>query len=227
MDAREAAGVLAQCKWLRDEIKGWEAAAKDVLRRQLAAGEKKAAIAPDGQVLGFATMANGKRSMHIDNAAGFLAWVQQRYPTEVEQTVRPAFVAKCQENVLKYGALIDGKGEVCPHVSLAQGDPYATTTLNELADYLIRERFKARPALEAVTPQSEYDPTEALIADGDYVVADISGRDVGDELPVNIEAQDHEQPPDLEDDQVGPPNWGESNTFETSDAVRLRRGSTE
>jgi hypothetical protein len=222
MDAREAAGTLAMCKWLKDQVKTWEAAAKDVLSHALTTGEKSAAISPDGQVLGFVTAAKGKRSMKIDNEAGFLAWVQQRYPTEVEQSVRPAFVKACQEKTLKYGALIDGAGEVCPHVSLHEGDGYTMVTLNELADYLIRERFKARPALDAVTPKSELPGASEHISEAqDYDAGTIVPVAEGDSASAAAE-----QPPDLEDEQVGPPNWGESNTFETSDAVRLRRGET-
>lgn len=206
MNAREAAGVLAQCKWLRDNISRWEAAAKDVLARELVAGERIAAIAPDGTNLGSVTRTMGARSMQVDNEAGFVAWVEQRYPTEIERVVRPAFLKLCGEKVKSLGALPDANGEMCPHVSRAQADPYAKVTLADDADMQMLRMVLQRPLMEVITPESELSTDT-----GDVQLTQYEGRPWVDEPPEEF----------IEE---GPPNWAESNTFESSPAVKDKRG---
>jgi len=99
--------MLAQCKWLRDQIAVWERQAKGVISRELEGGERTNAVAADGTVIGSGTRAEGARSMQIDNEEGFLMWVKSRYPHEVVETVRPAFVKLAAEKVKVLGALPD------------------------------------------------------------------------------------------------------------------------
>src|SRR5436305_14538383 len=110
MSKREAAGVLAQTKWLKDQIKGWEDAAKSVLLHALEGGERTKAVAPDGTELGKVSIVEGRKTMRIDNEEGFLMWVKSRYPHEIVETVRPAFVKLCEDKVKKLGGLPDANG---------------------------------------------------------------------------------------------------------------------
>jgi hypothetical protein len=264
VDKREAAGVLAQTKWLKDQIKGWEAAAKDVLMGELQAGERATATAPDGAKLGYVTKANGKRTMQIDNEDGFLAWVQMRYPSEIVQSIRPAFVKKLQERALDKGALIDAKGEVCPHVSIVYGDEYTFVTLDKLADILITQSIQQRKLMDVITPPSELPAgtinPDDVISDRTVYACPDCGAEVDQPHADNChawmlmregavyEAQLWERgemqdtttaytqvaqnapvdpEPDLSDEQVGPPNWGDSNTFEADLNVQRKRGNPE
>lgn len=210
MDKRDAAGILAQTKWLKDRIKEWEESAKAVLLQELDEGEKTTAVSPSHNKLGFVTKAKGKRGMVINNEAGFLAWVQMRYPTEVEQSVRPAFIKLCQEKVVKLGGLPDANGELCPHVSLSQGEPYTFVTLDEFAGALIGQEIMQRKLMDVITPASELPSPPTHTPAEDHPGFD---DDMGDIDPE----------PEL-DDEMGPPNWPESSTFEQSDSVRQRRG---
>jgi hypothetical protein len=229
--ARKAAGVLAQCKWLRDRISKWESQAKGVLAQELSGGERTKAIAMDGTEIGSVTRAEGARSMQIDNQDGFLAWVKQRYPTEVEETVRPAFVRLCAEKVKLLGALPDANGELCPHVSMARAEPKASVSLGDNDKALIEDMFMHRhmpEVMEAMEfrqippgilpPQQdsagEWEVYEGPLEDTTAAFGD-PHRPVG-----TIPDGTVEQPPFIEE---GPPNWPESNTFETSDAVHQRR----
>jgi hypothetical protein len=212
MDERQAAGVLAQCKWLRDQIKIQEDAAKAVLARHKLGGERVAAIMPDGTPLGTVTIAQGARTMQIDNEEGFLSWVQQRYPTEVIRSVRPAFIKQCGDRVKADGVLTDANGEVCPHVSLVTGDPKPTTNLSKDAALLLQQMIERRYLPDML----EY----PAIEQGE-IVAEIV--EVRQNASVEEEPDLGEPEPDLED--MGPPHWRESSTFENSDVVRQRRGT--
>lgn len=202
--ARKAAGILAQCKWLRDNISKWEARAKDVLAHELEGGERTKAVAPDGTVIGSVTRAEGARSMQIDNEMGFLMWVKQRYPHEVVETVRPAFIKLCAEKVKVLGALPDANGELCPHVSLVRGDPKASVTLSGNDRLLIEQMFMHRHMPEVMDMMAPVALPESI-----------------DSPEQGVGGPGHNDPePFIEE---GPPNWPESNTFETSEAVRQRR----
>lgn len=127
---------LALCKWLRDRIREWEASAKAEL--QMLPGERKAAVI-NGHNLGYVTLANGRKSVSVDDETAFLAWIEARWPSEVEKTVRPAFRKKMLDLALKRGALIDGDGVVCEAVSVRQGDPYPLPQLSDDADIYISD----------------------------------------------------------------------------------------
>lgn len=234
--ARKAAGVLAQCKWLRDRISEWERQAKGVLAQELSGGERTKAIAMDGTEIGSVTRAEGARSMSIDNEQGFLAWVKQRYPTEVEETVRPAFVKLCAEKVKLLGALPDANGELCPHVSMARAEPKASVSLGDNDKALIEQMFMQKhiPDVMSQLTAGTDEVTVDVGPSGNAVIAQAGEWEVyegpledttaafGDpHRPIGtIPDGTVEQPPFIEE---GPPNWPESNTFETSDAVHQRR----
>lgn len=229
MSAREAAGVLAQCKWLRDNIHRWEEAAKNVLAEELAPGERTAAIAPDGTNLGMVTRTTGARSMTINNEAGFIAWVAQRYPTEVERVVRPAFVKLCTEKVKAIGALPDANGEICPHVGLDVSEPWNMVKLSDTADMEMVRMISYQRLMDVVTPKSLLIAPE-LPETQDIPLEQYEGRpwvDTAEEAAGGSGLNEIYDGP-MEDTtqgfiEEGPPNWLESNTFETSDEIRKRR----
>jgi hypothetical protein len=237
-ESRRAAGILAQCKWLRDQIGVWERQAKGVIARELEGGERTKAVAADGTIIGAVTRAEGARSMQIDNEEGFLMWVKSRYPHEVVETVRPAFVKLCAEKVKVLGALPDANGELCPHVSLVRGEPTISARLGEQDKAVIEDMFMHRHVSEVMAEVAPPTPVgtiesgliRSVPADEEWEVytghlddttqaAVAYAQSVADALPpVSNDTPDPE--PFIEE---GPPNWPDSNTFETSDPVRQRR----
>lgn len=127
--------TLLLCKWLRDRIKVWETQAKAELGMR--PGERLAGEIGSSH-LGFVTLARGKRSTRVDEDA-FTEWVAQRWPTEIVQSVRPAFRAKLLSQALDRGAVIDDDGVVCEAVTVGSGEPYPTTQLDEQADTTVAE----------------------------------------------------------------------------------------
>lgn len=224
-EARRAAGILAQCKWLRDQITVWERQAKGVLSRELTGGERTKALAADGTEIGSVTRAEGARSMSIDNEEGFLMWVKSRYPHEVVETVRPAFVKNCAEKVKVLGALPDANGELCPHVSMVREEPRVSARLSDQDRAVIEDMFMHRHMPEVMADMEpkaieaepvplwdrEFGALQEAVAPGTNVppCQDVSGAGNNDDPEPFIEE--------------GPPNWPDSNTFETTDAVKQRR----
>jgi hypothetical protein len=158
--------------------------------------------------------------------------VKQRYPTEVEETVRPAFVRLCAEKVKLLGGLPDANGELCPHVSMARAEPKASVSLGDNDKALIEQMFMRghiADVMSELTPaQRDSAVAGVLKAEHDWVSEPYTGpledttAAFGDpHRPVGtIPDGTVEQPPFIEE---GPPNWPESNTFETSEAVHQRR----
>jgi hypothetical protein len=127
MTNRTAAAKLAVCKWIRDQVGKWEDEAKAELT-DMVAGDRQAALLA-GYKIGTVTMCEGKRGFRVidDNRLG--EWVAARWPENVETAVqiRPAFMRVLADRTLKYGALIDDDGEVCPWAELRHGEPYLMT----------------------------------------------------------------------------------------------------
>ena len=127
MTNRTAAAKLAVCKWIRGQVGKWEAEAKAELS-DMVAGDRQAALLA-GYKIGTVTMCEGRREFRIVDDNRLAEWVAERWPDEVEHIVqvRPAFLQILLDRTLKYGALIDNNGDVCPWAELRHGEPYLMT----------------------------------------------------------------------------------------------------
>lgn len=143
MSERDAAAKLALCRWLKNRIAEWEQEARAELGDKVP-GEREAAIL-DGHKIALVTMCEGRRTFDVVDEDGYLTWVMERWPTEIEHVVRvrPAFEAKLKDTALKHGALIDEEGEVCPAVDVGYGVPYPMTKLTPEADEVIERAISA------------------------------------------------------------------------------------
>lgn len=129
--------TLALCRWLKDHVRDWEDEAKRELG--LLPGERKAAVI-DGHVLGHISMAKGRKTAKVVDEAALLAFVKDRYPTEVEvqERVAPAFLKQLLDGVAKRGALIDSDGVVIGGlIDIVEGAPYPVSKLADDADDVI------------------------------------------------------------------------------------------
>ncbi len=89
-----------------------------------------------GVLVAQATRAKGAQRVRVTDQAGLAAWVQERWPTEVETTitVNPAFLEVLKGKAKRLGALIDDDGEVCPHMEIVVGDPSVRLTVDKDVD---------------------------------------------------------------------------------------------
>jgi hypothetical protein len=115
-------GLPAEVQWatirdLEGRVRIAKAAVNGTLLRSLAVGAARP-VAIDGTTLGKVQV---KRTpdVVIENESEFLEWVRANYPTEVYETVRPAFRDHVIEEAKTNGALPPG-------VALVEGDPYVS-----------------------------------------------------------------------------------------------------
>jgi hypothetical protein len=222
VDKREAAAVLAQCKWLKDNIKRWEDAAKTVLSHELSPGERAAAVDAEGTQLGFAAMVAGRREVKINDEHAFTAWVAQRWPTEMSQQIKPEFRAKLFDQAKTLGGVPDPvDGTVCPFVAVVGYDPFPKVTLSEWADSVLTQRIKQKKLMDVITP-----PSELPAPEGTRETAEMYRSDPPAAQHISPETQLSDSPtvepePELDPE---PGTWDEPTTFESSHAVRQRRG---
>lgn len=82
----------------------------------------------DNEVLGKATMSKGRTKLTVTDAEKLLEWVKATHPTEIVESVNPAFLKALESRAkdMGLGAVIDGEGEVVPGVSITEGEPFVS-----------------------------------------------------------------------------------------------------
>lgn len=116
---REAAALLAALAAHRHDIEDLEREVRAVA--DVSYGDEKVAGVVDGVVIG--TTGRYERRPNepftVLDKTGFVEWVKSRYPTEVVETVRPAFLKELADRAEKScGVLLDENGEPCEAVKL-------------------------------------------------------------------------------------------------------------
>lgn len=79
-----------------------------------------------GRLVGKATVARGRSKLTVTDGRQFLDWVALNHPTELVQSVNPAFVKSLEARGKALGAVIDAQGEVVPGVEITEGAPYVS-----------------------------------------------------------------------------------------------------
>lgn len=73
-----------------------------------------------------AAMTRGRTKLAVTDEHELLDWVRRNYPTEIIESVNPAFLTQIERAAKTVGAPIDAAGEVIPGLELQQGDPYVS-----------------------------------------------------------------------------------------------------
>lgn len=111
----------------------------------LAAAKADLAALPNGdtvagrhndQVLCKASWVKGRQSIAVDDPQALLEWVKAHHPTEVVESVNPAYVSSFKA---VEGVVIDGSGEPVPGMRVKQGDPYITVKSNAETPFLVAQ----------------------------------------------------------------------------------------
>lgn len=102
----------------------------------------------DGQLLGKATMTNGKSKIVIVNDQQYLEWVRQHHDTEIVESVNPAFM---QTFKVVDGQVIDALGEIVCGVQAVSGSPYVSVRKQPDAPFLVAQLLSAgRVSLDGI-----------------------------------------------------------------------------
>jgi hypothetical protein len=126
-DMKGAARTAMAAKLIADVVTTEHKPVKaGLLTDMVDAGVERVGVADDdGTKLGAVTVACGDPKARVTDDLVFLAWVIDRYPSEIVQQVRDAFTKKLLDAATAAGAPVDAlTGEVVPGVEMVDGEPY-------------------------------------------------------------------------------------------------------
>lgn len=114
MSKEDTALQLVLIAWLSARLTELDRSTRDGV--DWPAKTRAVAALPDGTTVGTVTMTHGAASAKVVDEQAFTAWVQDNYPTEIVEQVRPAFKRSVLDRVKR-------DGELPPGVDLTYGDP--------------------------------------------------------------------------------------------------------
>lgn len=130
---RDAAAILGLCQFVKKQIGKIEDEAKAVA--DVSFPDEKVAGVYAGAVVShtFRGSRKPKDPFVIKDEAAFVAWVAERWPTEVTAAIRKSFLDVLAQKAAEHGAIVDDAGEVCEHAELAEPISYIATYLDRTA----------------------------------------------------------------------------------------------
>lgn len=136
------------------------------------------------RILAKASMNNGRAKLVVTDPQKLLAWVKRNHPTEVVETVNPAYLkaveAKAKE--LGVGAVIDSQGDVIPGVEIQTGDPIVSVRREKNTDDILAELFElGRVSMDGIDTKA-IEAVDAEVVDGEVVdvTADFAPAEAGE-----------------------------------------------
>lgn len=160
-DMQQAARTTMAAKLITDVVATEHKPAKaDLLALMVDAGVERVRVADDtGANLGAVSLARGGAKARVTDPVAFAAWVAARYPDELMQVVRPAFMGKVLDAATAASAPVDvATGEVVPGVDIVAGEPYVTVRPTADAKERMRETLLSSGLLQL--------PATAQVPDG-------------------------------------------------------------
>lgn len=140
--AMAAKTISDQIKAIGDDAKG------DLLGLMAEHGSERVRVTDgNGDDFGTVTLVPGRIGARITDPAAFLAWVAERYPEQIIQTVNPAFAERLLATAARKGDPVDDEGELVPGVTVGQGSGYLTvrptTAAKDKATELLSQHLPA------------------------------------------------------------------------------------
>jgi len=132
---RDAAAILGLCQFVKKQIGKIEDAAKAVA--DVSFPDEKVAGVYAGRVVSHTYRGSRKprEPFTIKDEAAFVAWVAERWPSEITAAIRKSFLDNVLiANATEHGGfIIDDQGEVCEHAELAEPVQYIATYVDKNA----------------------------------------------------------------------------------------------
>jgi hypothetical protein len=94
----------------------------------------------DGRIVAKASWTKGRQTVVTEDAAALLEWVKRNHPTELVESVNPAYLSTFKA---VGGVVIDSNGEPVPGMGVKQGDPYLVVKGNDETGELVGELLKS------------------------------------------------------------------------------------
>ena len=155
IERHDLAARFAVLKEIASKLSAAKKAADCEIRDTWTPGDRLTAKLPDGTPVGSVTLAKGKTTAKLTDAAAYEEWVTRTHPGEIETVtitrVRPEFTERVLSAARQLGEPVDAAtGEMVPGVSVEQGDPYPTTRLNAGAAEAIAKAWQDGQLAELV-----------------------------------------------------------------------------
>ena len=135
------AGRAVVAKWLSDEVRSVVATARQILEPRLEPGERVRAQLPDGTVIGAVTISKAAEIASVTDERALLEWVKQNAPTEIVESVNPAFVEVLKRQAKAHGFAHTPDGEIIPGVELRTGAASYRPTVDKDAVPALRAKL--------------------------------------------------------------------------------------
>lgn len=150
-DQALAAGVWQQIETRAKELKD---AARARLKAALPNGDTIAGRVDD-QILCKASWVKGRKSIVVKDERALLEWVKEHHPTEIVESVNPAF--------LKTFGEVDGQvhwqGEPVDFMAVKAGEPYIAVKATDEAPFLVATLFRSgQVTLDGIEPKAIESP---------------------------------------------------------------------
>lgn len=91
------------------------------------------------RLLAKASLAKGKSKLVVTDPQRLLEWVKTNHPSEVVESVNPAYLTALTAKAKEVGAVIDSQGDIVPGVELAEGPPTVTVRREKDAIEIVGE----------------------------------------------------------------------------------------
>jgi hypothetical protein len=141
-ESRVIAGRAVVARWLSEEVRTLVTGVRNVLEPQMEPGERVTAQLPDGTVIGAVTIGKAAESASVTDQRALLAWVKEHAPTEIVESVNPAYVdalkKRCKATGLAYD---DVTGGIIPGIELVTGSSSYRPAVDPTQVPLLRRRI--------------------------------------------------------------------------------------
>jgi hypothetical protein len=134
---------LAVLRALKHRIREVEGVLSADFLHALDEGDSKAATLDDGTRLGKVSKSRGNQTPAVVDEQAFRRWVKKNYPTEIVESVAPAFQEKIFVATRSYGQPVDpATGEIVPGIELRLGNPYISFRSERGYEKVVAERWQ-------------------------------------------------------------------------------------
>jgi len=138
-------------QYIESRAKELKDAARQRIKTALPFGDTVAGRTDD-QIVCKASWVKGRQKITVTNDTELLAWVKEHRPTELVESVNPAYIKSFKA---VGGVVIDSQGEPVPGVEVIEGEPYVTVRASDDAPFLVATLFRrGQVTLDGITPKA-------------------------------------------------------------------------
>jgi hypothetical protein len=153
---QELALKFALLKVLVTELGAAKKIADGEIRDGWRPADRLTATLPNNKDVGTVTLAKGRTTATVTDAAAYEEWARNAHPEWVETVpettrINPDATARLTSAARQLGTAVDENGEAVPGITVAAGDPYPMVKLAEDAREAVAEAWQAGELTELMS----------------------------------------------------------------------------